>query len=200
MARTKKIVETPKSVDVGEQSTTTQTPETTSLPSQQTTPKTPQPTPTEATLQNLLIKLEKLEKKSIEDSKTIEMLTAVADKGRVFNYESQRSEKKPSKVKLSIFNGKIIIGWKTIRDDLVKHPTTGATVGEKQEYELKLLSKDGIESIAVVDGYPAFSNARYSERIECEVVGKKEDYKGNIEFEIDIPSFGKKILDSRFVN
>ncbi len=194
MARSKKIVE---EQTIG---TTTNIQETNTVPQQVPTPEIPQPTPTEVLMQNLLTKIEVLEKKSADDSKTIEMLKEVADKGRVFNYESQRAEKKPIKVKLSIYNEQIIIGWRTLKDELIKHPTTGLTVGEKQEYELKLLNKDGTENTVLVSGYPSFSDARYTERVECEVVGKKEDYKGNIEFEVEIPNYGRKTLDSRFVN
>lgn len=132
----------------------------------------------------------------------IKMLTAVADKGRMFNYENQQqgAQKKPMKVKLSIYNNCYIIGWKTNKDELVKHPTTGLTVGEIQEYEVSLLSKDGQLSTALINGYPAFSNARYGERCECEVVGKSEDFAGNLEFDLLLPDGQKLKLSSRFIN
>jgi hypothetical protein len=130
----------------------------------------------------------------------LKLLYEVADKGRVFNYENQKAEKKPIKVKLSIYNNKIIIGWRTLRDELVKHPTTGKTVGEKQEYEIMLLDKEGNQITMIVDGYDSFSNARYGERIEAEVISRKEDWQGNTTFNISLPDGRKIELDSRFVN
>ena len=87
-------------------------------------------------MENLLAKVEQLEKKDIENQAKLKMLTEVADKGRVFSYESNiKADKKPFKIKLSVFQNGIIVGWRTVKDELVKHPTTGLTVGEHQEYE-----------------------------------------------------------------
>lgn len=131
---------------------------------------------------------------------TLKMLYEVADKGRIFNYESQRTTKKPLRVKLSKYQNKIIIGWRTVKDELIAHPTTGKIVGEKQEYELLLLDSEGNTSKALVDGYPNFTSARYTERIEADVVGKKEDFDGKTTFEIQLPDGRKISLDARFVN
>lgn len=144
-------------------------------------------------------KIEELEKKDIENQKKLKMLYDVADKGRVFNYENTNVEKKPFKVKLSMFQGGIIIGWKTLRDELIKNFITGLTVGESQEYEL-LLDKEGQIETIKVSGYVAFSNARYNERIEAEVIGRKEDYNGKLEFEIKLPNGRQILMDAKFVN
>jgi hypothetical protein len=130
----------------------------------------------------------------------LKMLYDVADKGRVYNYENQRAEKKPFKVKLSKFADGIIVGWRTIKDELVKHPTTGLTVGENQEYELKVLDSEGNTKLVNVPSYPAFSNARYNERIEVEVLGKKEDYEGKITFDVSLPDNKIVSIDARFIN
>lgn len=145
--------------------------------------------------------IEDLKAANTSKDKTIEMLKEVADKGRMFNYENSHTGKNKSmKVKLSVFRGQIIVGWKTNKDELVKHPTTGKTVGEIQEYEILLLDKEGKITSTIVNGYPTFTDARYTERIECEVVGKKEDFAGNLEFDVQIPEFGKQTIHSRFVN
>src|SRR3990167_8077635 len=94
-------------------------------------------------MQSLLDKVTELERKDNENQAKLKMLYDVADKGRVFNYENTKAEKQAFKVKLSIFGDGIIVGWRTVRDDLVKHPTTGLTVGENQEYELLLLDNEG---------------------------------------------------------
>lgn len=132
----------------------------------------------------------------------IKMLTEVADKGRMFNYESQKAKSTSLKVQISIFDGKYIIGWRTLKDVPGVNPLTGkATWGnDRQEYELLLLDKDGNKSSVTVDGYPAFSNARYDKRVECQVVNKKQDYNGKFEFDVRLPDDRVITLDGAFVN
>jgi len=131
----------------------------------------------------------------------LKMLYDVADKGRVFNYENRKTQdKKALKVKLSVYNGGVIIGWRTLKDELVKNPTTGRTVGEIQQYEVKFLNKEGQINSMIIDGYVNFSNARYSERIEAQVIGRKETWDGNQTFEVLLPDGRTVSLDSRFVN
>lgn len=135
----------------------------------------------------------------------LKMLYEVADKGRIFNYENQKQESQNLKVQLSVYNNNIVIGWRTVLDELVKHPTTGATVGEKQEYELTLLGKDEAgkytqRSFLKVEGYSSFSNLRYSQRIESQVVAKKQDMQGNWSFDLLLPDNSVITLDGRFVN
>lgn len=142
-----------------------------------------------------------ISKKDWDDvQKQLKMLYEVADKGRIFNYENNNTEKKPIKVKVSIIQGKTLVGWRTTKDELIKHPQTGKTIGEKQEFELVLLDNVGDKTTVLVDGYEAFSNARYNERVEAEVVSKKEDWKGNYTFDIKLPDGRIIPFDSRFVN
>ena len=151
-------------------------------------------------IDKLLTKVEELERKDIENQKQLKMLYDVADKGRVFNYENQRTEKKPFKIKLSVFAGGIIVGWRTLKDELVKHPTTGLTVGENQEYELIILDSEDKQKKVNVGSYPAFSNARYNERIEAEIVSKSEDYDGKINYTVMLPDGRKISLGAQFIN
>lgn len=155
---------------------------------------------TEIDVATLISKVEALEKRDAENQEKLKMLYDVADKGRVLNYEGQRVGKKPMRVKLSVFQEGIITGWRTVKDILIKHPTTGLTVGEEQQFEVILLKQDGSTEKVEINGYPAFSDARYTERIEVAVVGKKEDYSGNIEFEVELPDGRKVLMNSRFVN
>lgn len=152
-------------------------------------------------LDKLLATVQELKDKDVENQEKLELLYGVADKGRLMNAESQRAGgQKSMKVKLSVFADGIITGWRTVKDELVKHPTTGLLVGEVQEYELVVLGNDGDIKKITVNGYPQFSDARYNERVEAEVVSKKEDFKGNMTFDVKL-SNGKVIeLDSRFVN
>lgn len=142
-----------------------------------------------------------LARKDAEKDKVIEMLREVADKGRVFSWEAKQAKSgKPQKVKLTVIDGNVVVGWRTIKDELIKDPRTGRTSGEVQQYEFLLLSKDGSTSSKVVDGYEAFSNYRYDQRIECDVLSKSEGYDGNIEFELGLPDGRKLKLNSRFIN
>lgn len=129
----------------------------------------------------------------------LKMLYEVADKGRIMNYESQQKTKKPFQVHLSKYLGGIIVGWRTIKDQAIYHPTTGKQVGEEQEYEL-LIDKEGKVEKAKVNGYPAFTEARYTERIECEVRSRKVDFEDKTTFDVALPNGRILSMDAKFVN
>ena|SRR3990167_1355753 len=151
-------------------------------------------------ISKLLERIEQLEKRDTKSQEKLKMLESVADKGRVFNYESKKSAKKPMKVKLAVHNGNILIGWRTIKDQLIKHPTTGLTVGEEQQYEILMLNKEGQIVKEMVNSYSAFSDIRYTERAECEVMGKTEDWEGKMTFSVMLPDGRKIDLAQQFVN
>lgn len=148
----------------------------------------------------LLAKIEALEARDAENQEKLRMLYEVADKGRVFNYESGRTKKQPAKVKLSVHGGGIVTAWQTVKDELIKHPTTGRTVGEQQEYEVVLAMPDGGTAKRSLHGYPAFSDARYNERVEAEVVARREDYKGNLTLDLRLEDGRELSIDARFAN
>ncbi len=148
----------------------------------------------EVNVQELLETVEK-------QSEQIKMLTAVADKGQMLNYQSKQAQgKKPMKVSLSIYDEKIVTGWRTIKDMPIFNPTTGLQTGEVQEYEIVLLDKEGKTSKGSINGYKRFSDMQYNERIEVEVVGKNEDYDGKIEYEVLLPDGRQIKIDTRFIN
>src|SRR3990167_5120136 len=134
--------------------------------------------------------------------KQIKMLLEVADKGRVFNYENQQAgkEKKVQKVKLSLFAGGIITGWRTIKDVLIKHPTTGLTAGEEQQYEVIVLLPDNTTKNVLINGYPQFSDARYTERVDCDVLSKSEEYSGAVTLTVLLPDGRELPVGIQFVN
>ena len=92
------------------------------------------------------------------------------------------------------------MGWRTVKDELVKHPTTGTTIGEGQEYELLILDQEDKTKKVNVSSYPAFSSARYDERVEVELVTRSEDYDGNIVYDVKLPDGRVIKLDARFIN
>ena len=133
--------------------------------------------------------------------KTLEMLKSVADKGRVYNYESANNkEKKLKKVKLSNYDGGLIIAWEVQKDELLKHPITGATVGENQAIQIKILMPNGDITSKDFSSYVSFSDARYNERAECEVVGTAEDYNGKITWTLALPDGRHITILPAFVN
>lgn len=145
-------------------------------------------------------RVQALQEKLEKQAEQIKMLTDIADKGRMFNYESKKASKKPTKIKLSVYDEKILIGWRTMKDRLIKNPTTGLTVGEEQEYEVMLLDKEDKVSKAIINGYVQFSALRYDDQIDVNVVGTKEDYEGKISFDVILPDGRQIELASQFVN
>ena len=167
----------------------------------QSTESTPTPEPTiPAVPENDTIKISKEEWEKVQEQ--LKMLHEVADKGRVFSYENQKAAlgKRTQKIKLSVYEGKILTGWATLKDMLVKSPTTGLTVNEDQQYELLLLGEDGSLSKMQIAGYAKFSNIRYDDRIEADVVSQSEDYQGKISFEVKLPDGRIIKLGSQFIN
>ena len=132
----------------------------------------------------------------------LKMLESVADKGRLFNYESQQAagQKKAMKVRLSRFAEGIIVGWKTAKDVKVFNPTTGKQVGEEYQVEVDVLKEDGTNQKVVLDGYPTFSDARNAERIEATVVGRKENMNGEVTYDVALPDGRTIELSEKFVN
>ena len=130
------------------------------------------------------------------------MLRDVADKGRIFNYESQKAAmgKKAKRIKLSVFDGKYVIGWATLKDVLIKSPTTGLVVSEEQQYELLLLAPDDSISKVKIDSYSRFTDVRYGERVEVDVVSQSEDYEGKITFNVKLPDGREIKLGGQFLN
>jgi hypothetical protein len=148
----------------------------------------------------LLKRIAELERRDEENQKKLEVLYAVADKGRLFNHESGSKEKKPVKVKLSVYDDKYVVGWRTVKDELIHDPRTGRTVGEAQQYDLLLLGRDGLTTTQSVSGYLNFSNARYNERVECEVLSRQESQDGRLTFNVSLPDGRMLELDSKFIN
>ncbi len=154
-----------------------------------------------ADMKALRDKVESLEQSEVKNQETIKMLTEVADRGRMLNYQSKKDPtKKPMKVNLSVYDDRILVGWRTLKDRLITNPTTGLTIGEEQEYELILLDKESSIHKEIIQGYPRFSDIRYSERVEGEVVGKREDLEGKIDYDVLLPDGREISVDSRFIN
>lgn len=155
--------------------------------------------PTE--MEVLLKEVAALKAQAEEDQKKLKMLYDVADKGRIFSWEQrQQTDKKPQKVKLSTVGNNIVVGWRTVRDELISDPRSGRTIGENQEYELLLLDKEGGKTTKRVEGYLNFSNIRYENRIEATVLSKSVSFDGKTSLELGLPDGRTASLDAAFVN
>lgn len=150
--------------------------------------------------QKLLRKVGELERRDAENQKKLKMLYDVADKGRVFNYENQNAEKKASRVKLSRYKNKFIVGWRTVRDEILFNPMTGKPSGEAQEYEILLYEPGSATTTDRISGYVNFTNARYDDRIECLVKSKSTSFDGSTTFVVLLPDGSELPLDSKFIN
>ena len=97
-----------------------------------------------------------------------QLVRSTADKGRLFNYDQAKAQgnKAPTKIKMSKYGGGLITGWSIKKDKLVFHPTTGEPVGEEQEIEIVIRENGGDMKKHTFQSYKAFSDARYSDRIE----------------------------------
>ena len=144
-------------------------------------------------LDKLLARVEKQDEK-------LKMLEAVADKGRVFNYESRRATKKPMKVHLCKYNDKYIIGWRNALDVIKYHPTTGMPVGEEQQMELILLDKEGKTTKEMIHGYARFVEIGNTNKVECDVISKNESWDGKWTYNIKLPDGREISLDQAFIN
>lgn len=124
----------------------------------------------------------------------LDMLQKVADKSRLDNWEKEHKELGPAKYRVSTIDGKIIVGWRTIKDEVYRDPVSNI-MRVTQAYEFIL--EDG--STYPVNGYNNFASLHYANQLEGKEMSKTIDANGTIlKLELDN---GKVIeIDSKFVN
>jgi len=123
--------------------------------------------------------IKKTLKKLADDNK---MLLAVADKKGTSLYYQRHKEKLPSDVKIRKIDGKVIIAWKTIDDEVYQDSATGRWI-EKQN--IQLLFEDGSTKDINLRDF----NRRYTHTV-CKQVGVKEE-DGRITLKLEEPDTGK---------
>lgn len=84
--------------------------------------------------------IKKLEDKIAEATKTNAMLLEVADEKKLANYYARNAGSIPKVVRLREINGNVIIGWKTIVDEVSTDPATGRWYENQQ---VEVLFEDG---------------------------------------------------------
>lgn len=138
-------------------------------------------------LQKVLDKVEKLEKEN-------EIFREVVDKNRLTRVEELRSQGKLIKsVKLNMFDGKIIIGWKKVRDDVYLDEKS-----RLHEDQVVGLIFEGESTVGKELDIRSFS--RLITKMSAEVIEEGKDKDGNVNFTVQTKD-GKTIkIDSKFVN
>ncbi len=135
----------------------------------------------------VLKRIEGIEKKN-------EMLEKVADRGRLARWKTENQDFKTKDVRVSSLDGKIINGWKTVKDEVGKNPNTGLWF-EKQIIEVHFTDSTKKEM-----DYADFQRRIIKVNGHVIRTNKFNDADGSHEiFTVDID--GKEIdIDIRFVN
>lgn len=151
----------------------------------------------EQKLELLMTEVDNLKTKDKEKDETISMLTQVADKARLENFDSKKKKDIGSIVKISTFGGKVVTAWRSVMDEVYKDAT--GVWHEKQVYEIT--TEDGeTYTMDLVDF------TRNVKKIEVRVLlrGKRlvsdepEIYEE--EFKIVTPEGKEYTLDGKFIN
>lgn len=141
----------------------------------------------EDVLSKLLRRVDKLE----DDNK---ILREVADKNRLGRVEELRAQGKLVKsVNLNTYEGKVIIGWKKIKDDVYQDQQ-----GRLHEDQIVGLIFEGEKGVGKEMDIRSFS--RLLVKIPCEVIEEGKDKEGNINFTVQTKDGRTIKIDSKFVN
>lgn len=123
-------------------------------------------------------------------------LETAANVARLHSFDQANVKLGPSRIRISRYEGKIIIAWKSIRNESWRNPDTGR-LQSIQNYRIFL--EDG--RTFDVANYQDFSDIRYYDQIECESIGKQKGEGGRIIFKLRRRDTGKEFyIDSSFVN
>lgn len=130
----------------------------------------------------------------------IKILTEVADKNRLTRVEELRAQGKlVKKVKLNYMDGNLIIGWKTIKDEVYfdqdKRLHEEQIIGLYFEQEIV----DGQE-LQLGKEMPYQTFGRLVTKVPVEVIEEGKDRDGNTNFVVETDDGRKIKIDSRFVN
>lgn len=126
-----------------------------------------------------------------EDNK---MLKSVADKGRLARWQAQHRDFKEKIIKVTTIEGKMVNGWKMIKDEVGKNPNTGLWF-EKQIIELHFTDDTTRE-------YDYADYTRLTQKVEGKVIrdNKFTDADGIHEM-LTVDIDGKELdIDIRFIN
>jgi len=122
-----------------------------------------------------------------------ELLLQVADKKQLAIYYQRHQQKVPPIVKLRVLDGKVIIGWRTVKDDVYQDPVTMRWT-EKQIVEV--LFEDGTSKQLALMDY-----VRLYKHIEAKVMSTLTDTADNkIAFKVQADNGKEYVIGAEFVN
>ena len=147
-------------------------------------------------LQEINEKLEKNDKIIQEQAEEIKKLTFAADVSRLDQYDAKHRGSLIRKVKLNLFSGKIVRGWKTVKDEVGVNKE-GVLV-ENQTVKLFLDEGDGEKMSSIEIPIVVFS--RGTEKLETEIIKRSTTSDGIDTMTVKL-SDGREIeMDVRFLN
>lgn len=127
----------------------------------------------------------------------IEDLKQAADVGRLNRIQAARSQGKlVKKAKVSTWEGKIVVGWVKVKDDV--YFDESGKLHEDQQIKLFVLGKDGERDETSPMTYRTF--ARVAQKVEGEVIKESKDQDGRVEFTIMLSDGREVTLPIVFVN
>lgn len=135
-----------------------------------------------STLAEILKRLDSVDEMKAElakKDKDIEKLLAVADKGRMQNWESQHSEGELIRtVRLSMWERQVVLGWKTVKNEV---GFINGVLREEQTIKVFLLQTDKDGKIAAPKEVEVnlLNFNRFVEKVDAEVIKQSKDSKTN---------------------
>jgi len=72
-----------------------------------------------------------------------ELLKSIADKKRLARYNAQHQDKLPTHINIREYDGKIVVGWKTLKNVCEQNPRTGVWM---EDQTVQLIFADGEQS------------------------------------------------------
>lgn len=131
-------------------------------------------------------------KKALDDIlKKLERLESAADVGRLGNYDAKNKKDLPTIVLINVWDGKVIVGWKTIKDDVQK------VNGIWREFQLiQLIFADG-----TTHDLPYLQWVQEVVKVDSTIVSRTKEEDGNETLKVRRNDNGEEYkLDIRFVN
>jgi hypothetical protein len=122
-----------------------------------------------------------------------DLLLQVADKKQLAIYYQKHQQKIPPVVKLRVIDGKVIIGWRTLKDEVYQDPVSMRWY-EKQIIEV--VFEDG-----TTKQYALMDYVRLYQHIEAKVVStltNSED--GKISFKVQTDDGREYVIGAEFIN
>lgn len=113
--------------------------------------------------------IEDLQKQIAEMKEKQGMLEQVADKKQLAAYYSRNKKKMPKIVQLRLFNDKVVVGWRTVENEVYQDPNTNAW---KEKQSVEVVYEDGkmekLQYLVWIRGY---------KHVEATIMSTKTDEK-----------------------